>query len=189
MINDLKKKIIDGRFKHKLLDNLSDYQVNSKDAYKIQEEINNISTTNITQDHKDFLSTMLGYYKREKRVDLWNKYNLKIMALEDKVNNPNAFGVLSLESKEVDEKGKLGSDGTLNDSAILESYEKKTLLRYEESKKNAVTVDVRNGRLHSKELARQKVQRKRKKQEKERLSEQQKRDVQKHVRFPKFQKD
>ena len=49
---------------------------------------------------------MLGYYKREKRVDLWNKYNLKIMALEDKVNNPNAFGVLSLESKEVDEKGK-----------------------------------------------------------------------------------
>ena len=89
----------------------------------------------------------------------------------------------------MDEKGKLGSDGTLNDSAILESYEKKTLLRYEESKKNAVTVDVRNGRLHSKELARQKVQRKRKKQEKERLSEQQKRDVQKHVRFPKFQKD
>ena len=46
MINDLKKKIIDGRFKHKLLDNLSDYQVNSKDAYKIQEEINNILSNN-----------------------------------------------------------------------------------------------------------------------------------------------
>ena len=76
------------------------------EIFEIQEEINNISTTSITQDHKDFLSTMLGYYKREKRVDLWNKYNLKIMALEDKVNNPNAFGVLSLESKEVDEKGK-----------------------------------------------------------------------------------
>ena len=47
----------------------------------------------------------MNLLKREKRVDLWNKYNLKIMALEDKGENPNAFN-LSLESKEVDEKGK-----------------------------------------------------------------------------------
>jgi len=73
---------------------------------EIQEKINSISNAKITKDQKDFLSTMLGYYKREKRVDLWNKYNLKIMPLEDKVNNSNAFGLLKLESKEVDEKGK-----------------------------------------------------------------------------------
>ena len=41
MIDHLKKQIIDGRFKHKSLDKLSDYQVDSRDAYKIQEEINN----------------------------------------------------------------------------------------------------------------------------------------------------
>ena len=46
MIDNLKKQIIDGRFKHKLLDKLSDYQVDSKDAYKIQEEINNILSNN-----------------------------------------------------------------------------------------------------------------------------------------------
>ena len=54
MIHDLKKKIIDGRFKHKLLDNLSDYQVNSKDAYKIQEEINNTLS-------KNGLGKIIGY--------------------------------------------------------------------------------------------------------------------------------
>ena len=46
MINHLKKQIIDSRFKHKILDKLSDYQVDSKDAYKIQEEINNILSNN-----------------------------------------------------------------------------------------------------------------------------------------------
>jgi len=46
MIDYLKKQIIDGRFQHKLLDKLSDYQVDSKDAYKIQEEINNILSNN-----------------------------------------------------------------------------------------------------------------------------------------------
>ena len=46
MIDHLKKQIIDSRFKHKLLDRLSDYQVDSKDAYKIQEEINNILSNN-----------------------------------------------------------------------------------------------------------------------------------------------
>ena len=90
---------------------------------------------------------------------------------------------------EVDEKGKLGSDGLLNDSAILESYEKKTLLRYEESNKTAVTVDVRHGRTHSKEVAKRKEVSRKKKHDKQRLAEKQKRDVQKHVRFPKVQKD
>ena len=46
MIDHLKKQIIDGRFKHKSLDKLSDYQLDSKDAYKIQEEINNIFSNN-----------------------------------------------------------------------------------------------------------------------------------------------
>lgn len=46
MIDHLKKQIIDSRLKHKLLDKLSDYQVGSKDAYKIQEEINNILSNN-----------------------------------------------------------------------------------------------------------------------------------------------
>ena len=46
MIDQLKQQIIDGRLKHKLLDKLSDYQVDSKDAYKIQEEINNILSNN-----------------------------------------------------------------------------------------------------------------------------------------------
>ena len=46
MIDHLKKQIIDSRFKHKMLDKLSDYQVYSKDAYKIQEEINNILSNN-----------------------------------------------------------------------------------------------------------------------------------------------
>ena len=46
MIDHLKKQIIDGRFKHKSLDKLSDYQVDPKDAYKIQEEINNILSNN-----------------------------------------------------------------------------------------------------------------------------------------------
>ena len=46
MIDHLKKQIIDSRLKHKLLDKLSDYQLGSKDAYKIQEEINNILSNN-----------------------------------------------------------------------------------------------------------------------------------------------
>ena len=46
MVNHLKKQIINGRFKHKSLDTLSDYRVDSKDAYKIQEEINNILSNN-----------------------------------------------------------------------------------------------------------------------------------------------
>ena len=46
MINDLKEKIIDSRLKHKLLDNLSDYQFNLEDAYNIQDEINNILSIN-----------------------------------------------------------------------------------------------------------------------------------------------
>ena len=46
MINDLKEKIIDSRLKHKLLDNLSDYQFNLEDAYNIQEEINNTLSIN-----------------------------------------------------------------------------------------------------------------------------------------------
>ena len=46
MTDHLKKQIIDSRLKHKLLDKLSDYQVGSKDAYKIQEEINNILSNN-----------------------------------------------------------------------------------------------------------------------------------------------
>ena len=46
MIDHLKKQIIDSRLKHKLLDKLSDYQVCSKDVYKIQEEINNILSNN-----------------------------------------------------------------------------------------------------------------------------------------------
>ena len=46
MIDHLKKQIIDGRFKHKSLDKLSDYQVDTRDAYKIQEEINNILSNN-----------------------------------------------------------------------------------------------------------------------------------------------
>ncbi len=54
MINHLKKQIIDSRFKHKLLDNLSDYQLDSKDAYKIQEEINNMLT-------KNGLGKIIGY--------------------------------------------------------------------------------------------------------------------------------
>ena len=33
MIDHLKKQIVDGRFKNKILDKLSDYQVDSKDAY------------------------------------------------------------------------------------------------------------------------------------------------------------
>ena len=46
MIDHLKKQIIDSRFKHKIIDKLSDYQLDSKDAYKIQEEINNILSNN-----------------------------------------------------------------------------------------------------------------------------------------------
>ena len=46
MINDLKEKIIEGRLKHKLLNNLSDYQFNLEDAYNIQEEINNTLSIN-----------------------------------------------------------------------------------------------------------------------------------------------
>ena len=46
MIDHLKKQLIDSRLKHKLLDKLSDYQLGSKDAYKIQEEINNILSNN-----------------------------------------------------------------------------------------------------------------------------------------------
>ena len=46
MINDLKEKIIDSRLKHKLLDDLSDYQFNLEDAYNIQDEINNTLSIN-----------------------------------------------------------------------------------------------------------------------------------------------
>ena len=46
MIDHLKKQIIDSRLKHKSLDKLSDYQLGSKNAYKIQEEINNILSNN-----------------------------------------------------------------------------------------------------------------------------------------------
>ena len=71
----------------------------------IYEQISGIKQVELNNEIQSFTSTMLGYYNREELVGLWEKYNLKTMPLEDKVNNSSTFGLLSLESKEIDEEG------------------------------------------------------------------------------------
>ena len=83
----------------------------------------------------------------------------------------------------VNESRKLGSSKHLNDSAILESYEKQTLLRYETSKKDAMKVDVRHGRQHSNYVEKQREEKEQRKEQRKKLSAKQKSDVKKHARF------
>ena len=84
---------------------------------------------------------------------------------------------------DINETGKLGSDKLLNDSAILESYEKQTLLRYETSKKDAMKVDVRHGREHKQYVSQQAEEKKKVILQKKQLQAKQKNDVKKHARF------
>ena len=72
---------------------------------EINEQISDMDRVELNDEIQSFISTMLGYYNREELVGLWEKYNLKTMPLEDKVNNSSTFGLLSLESKEIDEEG------------------------------------------------------------------------------------
>ena len=72
---------------------------------EINEQISDMDRVELNDEIQSFISTMLGYYNREELVGLWEKYNLKTMAIEDKVNNSSTFGLLSLESKEIDEEG------------------------------------------------------------------------------------
>ena len=91
--------------------------------------------------------------------------------------------VNSLLNQTLNETGKLGSDKLLNDSAILESYEKQTLLRYETSKKDAMKVDVRHGREHKQYVSQQVEEKKKVILQKKQLQAKQKNDVKKHARF------
>ena len=61
-----------------------------------EEKIKKIKTTSISKDHLNFISTMMGYYRREKKVDIWEKLDLLSLPKEEKINNPNSFGILKL---------------------------------------------------------------------------------------------
>ena len=84
---------------------------------------------------------------------------------------------------DINERGKLGSNSLLNDSAILESYEKKTLLRYETSKKDAMKVDVKHGREHKEYVLKKSEEQNERREKQKKLQAKQRSDVKKHARF------
>jgi uncharacterized protein len=73
---------------------------------EIHDLIHDMKQVKLNEEVQNFISTMLGYYNREQLVGLWEKFNLKTMTLEDKVNNSSTFGLLRLEATEIDKEGK-----------------------------------------------------------------------------------
>ena len=63
---------------------------------KIEEKINSIDSEIVDRQIKNFISTMPGYYRREEKVDWQEYFELLNMPIEEKINTPTAFGLLSL---------------------------------------------------------------------------------------------
>ena len=63
----------------------------------LEQQVLAIQNTDLPQNVIEFVSTMPGYYRREERVQWQEYFKLKSMPLEDKINEPTAFGLLSLK--------------------------------------------------------------------------------------------
>ena len=68
---------------------------------EIEVQINNLKGSKFSDEILEFMSTMAGYYRREEKVDWQEYFELLNMPLEDKINTPTAFGLLSLEGKPI----------------------------------------------------------------------------------------
>ena len=52
-----------------------------------EELINNLDSETVSEESKNFMSTILGYYRREKKADFWELFNLLDLPIEEKVYN------------------------------------------------------------------------------------------------------
>ena len=66
---------------------------------KYEELINDLVTKTVTEESKNFMSTILGYYRREKKADFWELFNLLELPVEEKVYNASSFAYLKLLEK------------------------------------------------------------------------------------------
>jgi len=63
---------------------------------KYEDLINEIETTSVHEESQKFISTILGYYRREKKADFWELFNLLDLPVEEKVYNASSFAFLNL---------------------------------------------------------------------------------------------
>ncbi len=64
-----------------------------------EELINNLDSETVSEESKNFMSTILGYYRREKKADFWELFNLLDLPIEEKVYNASSFAYLKLIEK------------------------------------------------------------------------------------------